>query len=109
MPMYPYNSSMSGKLAALPRSLLLRNQACVENGKPVLFYHDIRKKSALNYMWPVNNGTIYLIGYVPVEAIQQEGRTVNQNILIVVMVMLVAFILCCILYCFNQRQPLLQH
>ncbi len=77
---------------------------CVENGKPVLFYHDIRKKSALNYMWPVNNGTIYLIGYVPVEAIQQEGRTVNQNILIVVMVMLVAFILCCILYYFNQRQ-----
>ncbi len=78
--------------------------SCVEKGKPVLFYHDIRKKNALNYMWPVNEGTIYLIGYVPVEAIQQEGRTVNQNILIVVMVMLVAFILCCTLYSFNQKQ-----
>ena len=78
--------------------------SCVENGKPVLFYHDIRKKNALNYMWPVNEGTIYLIGYVPVEAIQQEGRTVNQNILIVVMVMLVAFILCCTLYYFNHKQ-----
>ena len=25
-------------------------------------------------MWAVNNGTIFLVGYVPVEAIQQEGR-----------------------------------
>lgn len=77
---------------------------CVKKGKTVLFYHDIRKKNALNYMWPVNDGTIYLIGYVPVGAIQQEGRTVNQNIFIVVMVMLVAFILCCVLYYFNQKQ-----
>ncbi|MEY8337489.1 response regulator [Lachnospiraceae bacterium 62-35] len=76
----------------------------VENGKGVLFYHDIRKKSALNYMWPVNQGTIYLIGYVPIEAIQQEGKTVNQNIFIVVFVMLGAFFLCCTLYYFNQRQ-----
>ena len=49
-------------------------------------------------------GAIYLIGYVPIEAIQQEGRAVNQNILIVVVVMLVAFFLCCLLYYFNQRQ-----
>ena len=77
---------------------------CVENGKQVLFYHNIRGKNALNYMWPVNEGSFYLIGYVPVEAIQQEGRTVNKNILIVVIVMLVAFIVCCILYYFNQRQ-----
>ena len=69
-----------------------------------MFYHDIRGKSALNYMWTVNDGTIYLIGYVPIEAIQQEGKTVNQHILIVVLVMLVAFFLCCILYYFNQRQ-----
>ena len=31
-----------------------------------------------------NGGTIFRVGYVPVEAIQQEGRTVNQNIAIVV-------------------------
>lgn len=55
-------------------------------------------------MWAVNDGTIYLIGYVPIEAIQQEGKTVNQNILIVVGVMLIAFFLCCMLYYFNQRQ-----
>lgn len=76
----------------------------LENGKNIMFYHDIRGKSALNYMWTVNDGTIYLIGYVPIEAIQQEGKTVNQHILIVVLVMLVAFFLCCILYYFNQRQ-----
>ena len=77
---------------------------CVQNGKNIMFYHDIRGKSALNYMWTVNGGTIYLIGYVPVEAIQQEGRSVNQSIIIVVVVMLVAFFLCCILYYFNHRQ-----
>ena len=77
---------------------------CLEDGRNILFYHDIRGKSALNYMWSVNGGTIYLIGYVPVEAIQQEGRTVNQNILIVVAVMLIAFFLCCFLYYLNQRQ-----
>lgn len=88
----------------LEKSLLEEVSECVDNGKTVLFYHDIRGKNALNYMWPVNGGTIYLIGYVPVGAIQQEGRTVNQNIFIVVIVMLVAFILCCILYYFNHRQ-----
>ncbi len=77
---------------------------CLEQGRKLMFYHDIRGKSALNYMWPVNGGTVYLIGYVPVEAIQQEGRTVNHNIYIVVFVMLVAFFLCCLIYFLNQRQ-----
>ncbi len=77
---------------------------CVRNGRNILFYHDIREKDSLNYMWSVNGGTIYLIGYVPLGAIQQEGRTVNQNIFIVVAVMLIAFFLCCVLYYLNQRQ-----
>ncbi len=77
---------------------------CLELGEDVLFYHDIRKEESLNYMWAVNGGTIYLIGYVPIDAILQEGRSVNQNIFIVVIVMLVAFFLCCLLYYFNQRQ-----
>lgn len=78
--------------------------ACLEEKKNIMFYHDIHGKSSLNYMWKVNDGSIYLVGYVPIEAIQQEGRTVNQNIFIVVVVMLIAFFLCCILYYFNQRQ-----
>ena len=77
---------------------------CLADGKNILFYHDIRDQSALNYMWSVNDGTIYLVGYVPVEAIQQEGRTVNHNIIVVVGVMLVAFFLCCLLYYLSQRQ-----
>ncbi len=77
---------------------------CLENGKDLLFYHDIRGVKALNYMWSVNNGTIFLVGYVPVEAIQQEGRTVNHNILIVVVAMLVAFFVCVALYYFNWRE-----
>lgn len=77
---------------------------CIQNGKNMMFKHNIRGKSALNYIWTVNGGTIYLIGYVPIEAIQREGKTVNQNILFVVVVMLIAFFLCCVLYYFNQRQ-----
>ncbi len=81
-------------------------EECVKNGKNIMFYHDIRGKRALNYMWTVNGGTIYLIGYVPIEAIQQEGKAVNQNILIVVAAMLIAFFLCCLLYYLNQRQQI---
>ena len=84
---------------------LLENVSeCLKNGKNIMFYHKIRNENALNYMWSVNDGTIYLIGYVPVEAIQQEGRAVNHNIFIVVAVMLIAFFSCCVLYYFSQRQ-----
>lgn len=76
----------------------------VRNGKNVMFYHDILGRDSLIYMWAVNDGGLYLIGYVPIEAIQQEGRTVNQNIIIVIIVMLAAFIICCLIYYFNKRQ-----
>lgn len=76
----------------------------IHTGDDIMFYHDIRNKNSLIYMWAVNDGAFYLIGYVPIEAIQQEGRTVNQNILIVVVVMLIAFFSSCILYYFNWRQ-----
>ena len=77
---------------------------CLSTGRNALFYHDIREVNALNYMWAVNGGTIFLVGYVPVEAIQQEGRTVNQNIMIVVASLLAAFFLCIALYYLNWRQ-----
>ena len=85
-------------------TLLAEVESCVKNGRNIMFRHDIRNKNALNYMWSVNDGTIYLIGYVPIEAIQQEGTSVNHNIFIVVAVMLIAFFLCCIIYYINQRQ-----
>ena len=77
---------------------------CLRTGRNALFYHDIRQVNALNYMWSVNDGTMFLVGYVPVEAIQQEGRTVNQHIAIVIGSMLVAFILCIALYYLSWRQ-----
>ena len=76
----------------------------VKNNKNIMFSHNIRGKNSLIYMWSVNGGTLYLIGYVPIDAIQQEGNTVNKNIFIVVIVMLTAFFLCCVLYYFNQKQ-----
>ena len=76
----------------------------IKNGEDVMFYHDIQNEASLIYMWSVNHGSAYLIGYVPVQAIQREGDAVNQNILIVVAVMLSAFFGCCILYLVFERQ-----
>lgn len=76
----------------------------VQSRKNIMFNHDIRRKNSLIYMWSVNESSLYLIGYVPIEAIQQEGDTVNQNIFIVVTVMLIAFFLCCVFYYLNHRQ-----
>ena len=78
--------------------------ACLKSGNNIMFYHDIQGKDSLNFMWSVNGGTIFMIGYVPVEAIQQEGKSVNQNIFIVVAVMMTAFFACVALYFMNQRQ-----
>ncbi len=76
----------------------------IVSGKNLMFYHKIQNKDSLIYMWAVNDGTLYMIGYVPIESIQQEGRTVSQNIFIVVLVTLAAFFLCCLLYYLNQKQ-----
>ena len=78
--------------------------ACLDKGSNILFYHDVRNVRALNYMWAINGGTIFLVGYVPVQAIQQEGRTVNENIVILVASMLAAFFLCVLLYYLSWRQ-----
>lgn len=76
----------------------------LQTGRKLMFYHDIREEQALNYMWPINDGTIFLVGYVPIDVIQREGRSVNQNIITVVFLMLTAFILCIGLYYLNWKQ-----
>lgn len=76
----------------------------IKNGKDMMFYHDIQNEVSLIYMWSVNEGASYLIGYVPVQSIQREGDAVNQNIFIVVAVMLLAFLGCCVSYLFFDRQ-----
>ncbi len=75
---------------------------CIQAGEDVMFYHDVRGNDSLIYMWSVNEA-MYLIGYVPVSAIQNEGDAVKNSILLVVFVMLSAFLICCILYLLNQR------
>ena len=70
----------------------------------MMFYHKIQNKDSLIYMWAVNGGSVYLIGYVPVEAIQREGDAVNQNILIVVIFMLATFFICCSVFLLYERQ-----
>ena len=85
-------------------NILAEIEKCIKNKNNMMFYHDIRKKSALNFIWMVNDGTICLTGYVPTEAIQQEGTTVNNHIYVVVAIMLAAFFLCCFVYFVNQRQ-----
>lgn len=84
-------------------ALLAEVDECLNESRNILFNHNIRGEKALNFMWSLNDGAIYLIGYVPIEAIQQEGNAVNHNIFIVVTVMLVAFFLCCLIYYLNHR------
>ncbi|MCI8371199.1 MAG: response regulator [Lachnospiraceae bacterium] len=79
-------------------------EQCLQNKENMMFYHNIRGNSALNFIWMTNDGTICLTGYVPTDAIQQEGKSVTYNICIVVLAMLTAFFLCCLLYYVNQRQ-----
>ena len=45
-------------------ALLEEVNECLKNGKNVMFYHKIRNENALNYMWSVNGGTIYLLCFV---------------------------------------------
>ena len=65
----------------------------IKAGNDLMFYHDILGKDSLIYMWSVNNASIYLIGFVPVAAIQKEGAAVNQNVFIVILVTLAAFVI----------------
>ena len=69
----------------------------IKNGENVMFYHKIQNEDSLIYMWSVNEGSAYLIGYVPIQAIQREGDAVNHNIFIVVAAMLSAFFASCLL------------
>lgn len=77
---------------------------CIQAGENIMFYYNIQNKESLVYMWAINGGSIYLIGYIPIETIQQDRDVVNQNIFILIFSMLVAFLVCCILYYLSKRQ-----
>lgn len=78
--------------------------SCINAADDMMFYHDIQRNESLIFMWAVNDGAIYLVGYVPITAIQKEGKAVNQNIFVVMFVTIIAFLICCGVYLLTHRQ-----
>lgn len=76
----------------------------MRDGKDVMFRHNVQNEDSLIYMWAVDNSATYLIGYVPIRAIQREGNAVKQNVFIAVIVITTTFFGCCALYLFFERQ-----
>ena len=76
----------------------------VENRENVMFAHKVKGAEALCYLWSIGDGTTYLVGYVPMEAIQREAQAVNVALIMVASITIAAFCLCVILYGFNRRK-----
>lgn len=76
----------------------------VENRENIMFAHKVKGAEALCYLWSIGDGTTYLVGYVPMEAIQREAQAVNVALIMVASITIAAFCLCVILYGFNRRK-----
>ena len=76
----------------------------VANRENVMFAHKVKGTEALCYLWSIGDGTTYLVGYVPMEAIQREAQAVNVALIMVASITIAAFCLCVILYGFNRRK-----
>ena len=76
----------------------------VENRENVMFAHKVKGAEALCYLCIIGDGTTYLVGYVPMEAIQREAQAVNVALIMVASITIAAFCLCVILYGFNRRK-----
>lgn len=72
----------------------------------VLFAHDVKGRESLCYLWSLNGGTTYLVGYVPMAAIQQEAQAVNAALALVIAITVIAFVLCIAVYAWNRRKQL---
>ncbi|MCI8468881.1 MAG: response regulator [Eggerthellaceae bacterium] len=81
----------------------------IEAGHNVLFAHQVKGQESLCFLWPVNGGSDFMVGYVPMDAIQREAHTVNAAIAAVMAITLLSLALCVALYAYNRRrQTLLQ-
>ena len=82
----------------------------VENGiaerASVMFSHQVKGRDSLCYLWPINNGTMYLVGYVPASAIQREAQAVNVALGLVIAISATAFVLCLAIYAYHHRRQL---
>ena len=72
----------------------------------VMFSHQVKGRDSLCYLWPVNDGTAYLVGYVPVSAIQREAQAVNVALGLVIAISAAAFVLCLAIYAYHHRRQL---
>lgn len=70
----------------------------------IMFSHQVKGQDSLCYLWALNGGTIYLVGYVPMSAIQKEAQSVNVAIVLVAIITLVAFFLCVAIYAYNRHK-----
>lgn len=70
----------------------------------IMFSHQVKGQDSLCYLWVLNGGTIYLVGYVPMSAIQKEAQSVNVAIVLVAIITLVAFFLCVAIYAYNRHK-----
>ncbi|MEC4175542.1 ATP-binding protein [Adlercreutzia sp. R7] len=78
----------------------------IASKESVLFAHDVKGRESLCYLWSINGGTTYLVGYVPMAAIQQEAEAVNVAIGLVIGITAAAFVLCVVVYALNRRKQL---
>ncbi len=72
----------------------------------VMFSHQVKGRDSLCYLWPVNDGTAYLVGYVPASAIQREAQAVNVALGLVIAISAAAFVLCLAIYAYHHRRQL---
>ncbi len=74
----------------------------------VMFSHQVKGRDSCATLWPVNDGTTHLVGYVPASAIQREAQAVNVALGLVASITIAAFCLCVILYGFHHRRKQLE-
>lgn len=86
-----------------PRILDMVAQSIAER-RNVMFAHKVLGEDSLCFLWSINDGTTYLVGYVPMKAIQKEAQAVNIALLLVVGVTVLAFCLCVALFAYNQHK-----
>ena len=70
----------------------------VNKKERLLFYHTIYEEENLVYMWPLEGGTFYILGFVPSSAIQQEAGTVRQVIILIVTVIFLTVFLAAFMF-----------
>lgn len=79
----------------------------IDERRNVMFAHEVQGQESLCFLWSVSEGTFYLVGYVPMNAIQQEAQAVNMALMLVAGITALAFCLCVVLFAINRRKQLL--